>query len=305
MRAAVFDRYGPPEVLQVVDLPAPAPRPDQVRVQVRSAGVQPFDTYVRQGLPGFSAHAFPQQLGQEFSGVVDQVGAAVAKWVDGDEVLGWAQMTSHAEYVLTGANALVPKPRGMDWDEAGALSSSGQTAYTALRALHVGSGHTVLIHAAAGGVGTIAVQLARAWGARVIGTASTTNHAYLATLGAFPVAYGPGLTGRVRAVAPDGVDAVLDAAGGTALRDSLGLVRDKSRIATLVDHDRADRLGVRGVRARLCAGQLDELAALHRAGVLRILIREAFPLERIADAHRAIETRHGRGKVVLRIANQG
>jgi NADPH:quinone reductase-like Zn-dependent oxidoreductase len=301
MRAAVFDRYGPPEVLRVVDLPAPVPRADQVRVRVRSAGVQPFDTYVRRGVPGFSAEAFPQQLGQEFSGVVDRPGRAVTGWVEGDEVLGWARLTSHAEYVVTDADAIVPKPGDMPWDAAGALSSSGQTAATALRALRLGPGQTVLIHAAAGGVGTMAVQVARARGARVIGTASTTNHAYLSDLGAIPVAYGPDLIDRVRAVAPDGVDAVLDAAGGQALQDSLDIVRDRSRIATLVDHDRADELGVCGVRARLGAGQLDELVALHQAGVLRVVIRAAFPLERIVDAHRAVEARHGAGKVVLRV----
>jgi NADPH:quinone reductase-like Zn-dependent oxidoreductase len=301
MRAAVFHRYGSPRVLQVVNLPDPLPRPGQVRIRVRTAGVQPFDTYVRRGLPGFSVDAFPQQLGQEFSGIVDQIGDAVTGWAEGDEVLGWARLASHADYVLADRTAIVRKPVGMAWDVAGGLSSSGQTAYTAVRTLQVRAGETVLVHAAAGGVGTIAVQLARAWGARVIGTASPANHRYLAQLGVTPVAYGPGLVDRVRALAPDGVQAALDAAGGQALRDSVDLVRDRDRIATLVDHDSARELDVRGVRARLSAEQLDELADMHQAGTLRVVIRAAFPLERIAEAHRAVERRHGRGKVVLRI----
>jgi NADPH:quinone reductase-like Zn-dependent oxidoreductase len=305
MRAAVFDRYGPPEVLKVVDLVEPFPRPDQVRVRVRAAGVQPFDTYVRRGLPGFAARAFPQQLGQEFSGVVDRVGGTVRGWAVGDEVLGWTHLASHAEYVVSDAKAIVSKPGDMPWDVAGGLSSSGQTAYTALRALSVSAGETVLVHGAAGGVGTVAVQLARLSGARVIGTASAPHHGYLTGLGVTPVAYGPGLTDRVRALAPEGVDAVLDAVGGQALQDSLDLVSERGRIATLVDHDVAAELGMQGVRAVLCAAQLHDLVALHQAGALRILIRASFPLERIADAHRAVESHHGRGKVVVRIEGEG
>jgi NADPH:quinone reductase-like Zn-dependent oxidoreductase len=297
----VFDRYGPPEVLQVVDLAAPVPGPGQVRVRVRAAGVQPFDTAVRRRAAGFAVATFPQQLGQEFAGVVDRVGAAVTGRAVGDEVLGWARLSAHARYVVADATAVVAKPAGMPWDEAGALSSSGQTASTALRALRVDAGQTLLVHAAAGGAGTMAVQLAVARGARVIGTAAPANHAYLTGLGATPVAYGPGLPDRVRAAAPEGIDAVLDAAGGPALRDSLDLVRDRSRIATLVDHDGADELGVLGIRARLCTEQLEELTAAHHAGLLRVHVRAAFPLRRIAEAHRVVESGHGRGKVVLRI----
>jgi NADPH:quinone reductase-like Zn-dependent oxidoreductase len=278
MKAVVFEKHGPPEVLKIIDLEKPRPGPVQVRVRVRAAGIQPFDTGVRQGSLSYPVN-FPQQLGNEFSGVVDQVGEDVSEWSEGDEVLGWALMASLAEYVVAGADAIVHKPADMPWEVAGGLSSSGQTAYTALRELKVSSDETVLIHAAAGGVGTVAVQLARAWGAEVIGTPREANHEYLTSLGAIPVAYGTGLIKRVRAAAPAGMHAALDAIGGQALRDSLALVRDKNRIVIIVDHEVADKLGVRGVRARRSVNQLKELVTLYQKGALHILIRARFPLE--------------------------
>src|SRR5690606_11989447 len=157
----------------------------------------------------------------------------------------------------------------------------------------------VLIHAAAGGVGTVAVQLARLWGATVIGTASERNHAYLRSLGAIPVAYGPGLVERVREVAPQGVSAALDAIGGDALHASLELVKDPERIGTLVDFELADRLGVRKLRTDRRAGRLQELVDLVARGALRITISGEHPLAGAADARRAVERRHGRGKIVI------
>jgi len=169
------------------------------------------------------------------------------------------------------------------------------------RELGVGAGDTLLVHAAAGGVGTVAVQLARAWGAAAIGTASQRNHDYLRSLGAIPVAYGDGLADRVRAAAPQGIDAALDAAGDEALLVSAELVGDKSRIGTIVSFGLAPRLGVRAIRSQRSAARLEELVELYRQGRLRIPIRKTFPLERAADAHRELELRHGYGKVVLTI----
>lgn len=190
MRAVVFDRYGPPEVLRVVDLPEPHPAGDHIRVRVGAGGVQPFDTQVRRGSMGVPV-PFPQQLGNEFSGVVDQVGSGVYKWSVGDEVLGWVGMSALAEYVVTSSDAVVRKPPDMPWEVAGTLGASGQTALTALRELGVTAGDTLLVHAAAGGAGSAVVQIARTRGAQVIGTASETHHAYLAGLGATPLSYGP------------------------------------------------------------------------------------------------------------------
>lgn len=192
--AIAFSSYGGPEVLTPIDAGDQQPATGQVRVRVRAAGVQPFDCLFRSG----AAHqwmpaSFPQRLGNEFAGVIDAVADDVATFSMGDEVLGWAMLASYAEHVVVGSEQIVAKPEGMAWADAGVLAASGQTAHTALQELGVGPGDTVLIHAAAGGVGTFAVQLARARGAKVVGTASEANHDYLRSLGAAPVAYGDGL----------------------------------------------------------------------------------------------------------------
>lgn len=298
MRAVIVDRYGAPEVLKIVELSRPLPSSTEVLVRVRAAGVQPFDTYVRQGRDGFRFD-LPHQLGNEFAGTVDSVGEAVEGVAVGDEVLGWAALSSHADYVVTGQEAIVAKPAAMPWDEAGAISASGQTALTALRELRVRPGDTLLVHGAAGGAGSAVVQLARHRGARVIGTASEANHEHLRTLGAVPVAYGPGTVDRVRAAAPDGVNAALDIVGGQALHDALTLVSDRRRIGTLVEHSLADELGVLGIRAQRSTEQLRELVAAHQAGALKVTIRSRHPVEQIATAHREVESGHGRGKVVI------
>lgn len=300
-----FRSYGPPEVLEPIVMEAPRAAEGQVRVRVAAAGVQPVDTYLRSGrfatrLPPM---AFPQTLGNEFAGIVDQVGSGVANGVAGvavgDEVIGFTVRAAYATFVCVPALHVAPKPPEMPWEEAGALSASGQTASTALKDLRVGPGDTVLIHAAAGGVGTIATQLARIWGARVIGTASAGNHGYLRELGAIPVEYGDGLIGRVRAIAPDGVDAVLDAIGGPALPASLEVAKDRDRISTIADPAAAAALGVRFLQTRRSREQLLELLALYRAGQLQVRIWKAFPMTDAAHAHREVETGHVRGKVVL------
>jgi NADPH:quinone reductase-like Zn-dependent oxidoreductase len=186
----------------------------------------------------------------------------------------------------------------MPWEVAGGFSAGAQTAHIALREIGVGAGDTVLIHGAAGAVGTVATQLAVAWGATVIGTAAEANHEYLRSLGASPVAYGEGLLDRLRPA-----DAALDAAGGAALDASLELVRDRGRIVTLVEHARAAELGVRVTPNLRSAERLAELADLYARDGLRIHVRSSYPLERAADAHREIETGHGRGKIVLTVAS--
>ncbi len=274
-------------------------------MRVRAAGVQPFDCAVRRGTnyPGFAV-SLPQVLGNEFAGVVEQVGSDLSPLARGDEVLGWAPLACYAELVSVAATQVVRKPSGMPWEQAGAVSGAGQAAHTALRELGVGRGDTVLVHAAAGGVGSFAVQFARAFGAaNVIGTASERNHPYLRSLGAVPVRYGEGLADRVRALAPDGVDAALDVAGGDALDASLELVPDRSRIATLVEFDAAEEHGVRVLHtgAQRSQQRLEELLALWLDGRLKVHVSATFPLARAADAHRLLESRHLRGKVVLTI----
>ncbi|MEU9074996.1 NADP-dependent oxidoreductase [Kitasatospora sp. NPDC004745] len=300
MKAVTVPGFGGPEVLRAAETPDPLPGPGEVRVRVRAAGVQPVDLAVREGFSPPGARIEPPfVLGNEFAGVVDRLGPGSHGWQVGDEVLGFRLLNCHAEFVTVDTAQLVAKPAAMPWEQAGSLSASGQTAHMALRLLGVGPGDTVLVHGASGGVGTVAVQLARAWGATVIGTAGERNHAYLRGLGAVPVAYGEGLVERVRAVAPQGVDAAFDAAGRGALEASVELVADRARIGTVVDYPGAERLGVRGLRAERTAARLAELVGLWEAGGLRLEVAEAFPLERAADAHRMVGTGHVRGKVVL------
>ena len=300
-RAVVFDAYGDADVLHIVEVEVPEPGPHRVRVRVKAAGVQPFECLFRSGVARqWVPASFPQRLGNEFAGVIDAVGDDVTALSIGDEVLGWAMLASYSEHVVVGVDELVAKPPGMPWTEAGVLSASGQTAATALTQLRVAEADTVLIHAAAGGVGSFAVQIARSRGATVIGTASEPNHDYLRSLGAIPVAYGDGLTERVRDAAPDGVDAALDAAGTEeALRVSLELVDEKDRIGAVAFNPFAGELGTRRFSTKRSAAQLRELTDLYTAGKLQIVIQHTYPLDAAAEAHRAVETGHVRGKIVL------
>ncbi|MFJ4189842.1 NADP-dependent oxidoreductase [Kitasatospora sp. NPDC089509] len=300
MKAVTVPRSGGPEVLRVTGVTDPEPGPGEVRVRVYAAAVQPVDLAIREGFrpPGLTVEP-PLVLGNEFAGVVDRLGPDAGAWRVGDEVLGFRVLGCQAELVTVDAGQLVAKPAGMPWEQAGSLSASGQTAHLALELLGVGSGDTVLVHGASGGVGTVAVQLARARGAVVIGTASERNHDYLRGLGAIPVAYGEGLVERVRAVAPQGVDAAFDAAGRGALAASVDLVADRDRIGTVVDYPEAERLGVRGLRGPRTAERLAELVRLWEAGGLRIEIAESLPLEKAGEAHRLVGGGHVRGKVVL------
>ena len=219
----------------------------------------------------------------------------------GDEVLGFTTLEAQAQAVVVGVAQVVAKPAGMSWEVAGALSAAGQTAYNALKVLGVGAGDTLLVHAAAGGVGSVAVQLAREWGATVIGTASAGNHDYLRSLGVIPVVYDDGLAERVRVLAPNGVDAALDAVGGDSITASLELVNAKHRIGTNVDYASAAKFGIQILGGDRSAAILTELADLQERGKLRIHIHQAVPFAAAADAHREVETGHVRGRVVMTV----
>jgi enoyl reductase len=298
MRAAVFDRFGPPDVLRVAELPDPEPGPGQVRVRVRAAGVQPFDVAVRRGWMAPVPIAFPQTIGQEYSGVVDRLGTGVRGIEVGAAVLGSTMLNGNASLVAVPAENVVSKPAQLDFPTAAALVAAAQTASGALAELRVGAGDVLLVHAAAGSVGTVAVQLARLAGATVIGTASPANHDYLRQLGAIPVAYGDGLVDAVRAASAQPVTVALDAIGGAAVPQSvqLGIARD--RIGTIVDDKAAAELGTRVVRAGRSPARLAEVIALAARGVVLMPVR-AYPLAEVAEAHAAVESGHGRGKVVL------
>lgn len=302
VKAVVFDRYGAADVLRAIDLPMPQAGPGEVRVRVRAAGVRPGDIARRSGARARDRReAFPRRLGNEFAGIVDQVGAGAGGFQPGDEVMGWAEAMSYAEVLTVPAGHVVHKPPTMSWAVAGALPSTGQTAYTALRQLRVGAGDTVLIHGAASAIGAVAVQLARIWGARAIASAAAADHDYLRALGAQPVPDDAAGIERVRALAPRGIDAMFDARGDTAFADWTGLSSDAARIVSLRDRDparRDDPHALRSQRSRAC---LAELAALHERHGLLVHVREMFPLTRAAEAHRAVERGPARGKVVLMV----
>ena len=303
MKAAAFTEFGGPEVLHLMEVEEPQAGPGQVRVKVEAAGVQPFDIGIRQGwTPPTIDPTFPRIPGNEFSGVIDQVDAGVDGFAVGDPVLGYSLLGSYAEYLAVPADQIVVKPDSMPWEIAGGFSANAQGAHMALEAMTIRPGDTVLIHGAAGGLGTFAVQLARAWGATtVIGTASEANHDYLRSIGAIPVAYGEGLLGRLRAVAPEGADAALDAAGPEALYASAELVKDRNRIRTMVSDEAAEELGIPALAPGRSAARLAEMVDLYVQGNFTLHIRSAYPLAEAAEAHRNVESGHGRGKVVLTI----
>ncbi|MFI5936398.1 NADP-dependent oxidoreductase [Actinoplanes sp. NPDC051494] len=297
MRAVVFDRFGGPEVLRTTELPDPAPGPGQVRVGVHAAGVQPFDVSYRQGAMTWAPVTFPQQLGQEYSGVVDLLGEGVTEPAVGTAVLGSAMFRGHATSLVVDAATVVVKPPGLDLSTAAGLVAASQTASGALLELGVGPADVLLVHAAAGSVGTVATQLARRAGAMVIGTASPANHDYLRELGAIPVAYGDGLVAAIRALGHR-VSVALDAAGGEAIAQSVALGVAPERVGTIVDDRAAERHGARVVRAGRSPERLAEVVALAGRGEVVMPVR-VFPFDRVAEAHAAVESRHGRGKVVL------
>lgn len=300
MRAAVFDSYGPPGVLRLADLPDPSPGPGEALIRVRAAGVQPFDVAVRRGTMPWVEARFPQQIGQEYAGVVEAVGDGVEGLAIGTPVLGSTMLNGAAELLTVPAANVVAKPAELDFPAAAGLVAAAQTATGALLELGVTAGDVLLVHAGAGSVGTVAIQLARLAGATVIGTASPRNHDFLRELGAVAVPYGDGLAEAVRATGLVPTVA-LDAAGGVSIAQSVALGIAPARIGTIVDDEAAAEHGAVVVRAGRSPQRLAEVVALAAAGTVRMRI-SAFDFERIAEAHAEVESRHGRGKVVLTIA---
>jgi NADPH:quinone reductase-like Zn-dependent oxidoreductase len=241
MQAVVFEEFGGPEVLKIEDVAEPHAGPGEVRVAVRAAGVNPMDFKIRNGwVQSFMPVTLPSTPGLEVAGVVDVVGEG-AGFAIGDEVVGWSKTGSYAEHAVVGN--VVPKPAGVSWEHAVGLPVAGETSQRVLDELGIKAGETLLLHGAAGAVGSIGVQLAKAAGATVIGTASPANHDFLREIGAIPVAYGEGLLDRVREVAPQGVDAVFDAAGLGGLQESIELRGGTDRIITIADMQ-AGALGI-------------------------------------------------------------
>ncbi|MET9630825.1 NADP-dependent oxidoreductase [Lentzea sp. NPDC006480] len=301
MKAITYAEFGGPEVLRLEEVGEPHAGPGQIRLKVVAAAVNPLDHKIRNGwMPHFAA-PFPVTPGLEAAGVVDEVGDGVTGVEVGDEVLGWTVTGAYAEHALATDFAL--KPAGLDWDAAAALPVAVETSVRVLDALKVDAGDTLVIHGAAGVVGAVGVQLAMARGATVIGTASPANHDYLRSLGATPVAYGEGLAERIRAAAPQGVDAVYDAAGQGDLPLSIELVGGTDRIVTIAD-PRAAELGVEFSGGGAPFGtRLAEYAQLVVDGKLAVRVAQSLPLAEAGRAQELSATGHAAGKVVLRVSS--
>jgi NADPH:quinone reductase-like Zn-dependent oxidoreductase len=308
--AAQFSRYGPPDVLAVAEAAEPHAGPGQVRVAVRATGVTPADWYLRSGAMRDAVPlALPHIPGIDAAGTVDEIGAGVTGVAVGDAVFGLTPVAAvggaAAQFAVL--DAWAAKPGALSWEQAGGAAGVVETATRTLDELGVGAGHTLLIEGAAGGVGTAATQLAAARGATVIGTAGPRNHDFLAGLGALPTRYGPGLAGRVAALAPGGVDAVLDTAGSGSLPDLVALAGGPDRVVTIADFTAPDH----GVRFSRTAGPgaasvpghagLAVAAALAAEGRFTVPVHAVFPLAGCAAAHELSASGHARGKIVVTV----
>ncbi|MCF6522858.1 NADP-dependent oxidoreductase [Streptomyces sp. JJ36] len=306
MKAIVTDGYHGRDGLRLAERPDPKIAPDQVLVRVHAAGVNPVDWKVASGgLDAVYETRFPLIPGWDVAGTVEAVGLDATEFSPGDEVMGYVrkdelQNGTYAELVAAPVRTLARRPAALSRQQAAGLPLAGLTAYQALHRLGVGEGETVLVHAASGGVGSAAVQIARALGARVLGTASERNHGYLRELGAEPVTYGEGLAARVREQAPDGVDAALDFAGGDAVQVSQEVLRRPERVLSVVDPGVRER-GGHYLFVRPDAADLAALGRLAEEGRLTVHIDRALPLAEAAEAWRLSEEGRTRGKLVLEV----
>jgi NADPH:quinone reductase-like Zn-dependent oxidoreductase len=305
-KAVQFDSYGGIDVLEVRDVPRPVPGAGEVLAEVRAAGINISEAVIRAGaVHDLFPATFPSGQGSDLAGVVAELGSGVGGFAVGDEVIGFSmRRSSHAEYVTVPTNQLTAKPSEVSWEVAGSLFVAGTTAYAAVRAVRLVPGDTVAIAGAAGGVGSIAVQLARRAGATVLGIAGPSNDAWLADHDAVPVNYGDDLPARLRAAAQSGrIDALLDFFGGGYVAMAVEDLRvPRDRVDTIADFAAVERFGVlsAGGADAATAAVVAELADLLARGELEVPIAGVFALDEVRDAYRELEKRHTRGKLVLR-----
>ena len=302
-RAVRFDHYGDRDVLYLADVPVPVPSQGEVLVRVHAAGINPGEIAIRTGRLDSSFPAtFPSGEGSDLAGIVTAVGSEVTAFSVGDEVLGWSwDRSSHADYVVVPSTQLIAKPPALSWEVAGSLYVVGCTAYAAVRAVGVRQGDTVAVSAAAGGVGTVVVQLLRLRGAVVIGIASQVHHGWLEDHGVVPVAYGDGLDGHLRSAAPNGVDAFIDLFGPEYIELAIALGVRPDRIETIISRDKALEVGAKaeGSVDASTTDVLSEMAELVASGQIELPIAATYPLERVREAFAELEHRHTLGKIVL------
>ena len=300
-KAVRFDEYGGIDVLQVVDVPEGEPGEGQALVQVKAASINPGEGKIREGLLHERWPAtFPSGQGSDFAGVVTKVGPGVTGVAVGDEVIGFTDnRASHASFVVASVANLTPKPAGVPWEVAGSLFVAGSTAYAAVRAVAPSAGETVAVSGAAGGVGSLTVQLAKRTGARVIGIAGAANRDWLTAHGIEHIAYGDGLADRLRAAGP--IDAFIDTYGGGYVKLAVELGVAPSRIDTIADFAAIGEYGVKGEgsAAAASAAVIGEVAGLVAAGELEVPIAGTYPLTEVRAAFRELEKGHIRGKIVL------
>jgi NADPH:quinone reductase-like Zn-dependent oxidoreductase len=306
MKAVRFDEYGDVDVLTVADVPVPDPGAGQVLVRVKAAGINPGEAKIREGqLHAMWPATFPSGQGSDLAGVVDRLGPGVTTVAAGDEVIGWVDTRSaQAEYVVVDADNLAGKPADVPWEVAGALGVAGFTAWAAIRAVNLTAGDTVAVSAAAGGVGSLTVQLARRAGATVVGIAGPHNQEWLREHGAIPVRYGEDLVGRIfdALLTTPQVDAFIDTHGGDYVEFAINeLGVEPSRVDTIVRFDAVREYGVKseGNAAGASAANLAELARLIAAGELEVPIAATYPLDQVREAYERLATGHVRGKIVL------
>ena len=304
MRAVTYDSFAADTSrLRVGDVPDPKVGPGQVLIEVRAAGVNPVDWKVMAGgLDGMMDAMFPVIPGWDVAGVVRGSGPDTPDFADGDEVMSYARKDvvgagTFAQYVAVAADDVARKPAALDWNQAGGLPLVGMTAQRSLDRLEIGPGDVLLVHAASGGVGSLAVQIARDRGARVIGTASERNHDFLRGLGAEPVAYGDGLVERVRDLAPGGVSAVADFVGGQ-LDTTLAVLAEGGRHVSVADNT-VEEHGGHWIWVRPSGAKLAELAAMADRGALTVEVAGTFPLEKVGEAFDESRGGHTRGKLVI------
>lgn len=302
-RAVRFDQYGDRSVLYVADVDVPAAGLGEVLVEVRAAGVNPGEAAIRRGAMAARFPAtFPSGEGSDLAGVVSALGPTVSEFAIGDEVLGWSwQRSSHAEYVVVPVGQLIAKPPALSWEVAGSLYVVGCTAYAAVGAIAAHEGDTVVVSAAAGGVGSVVVQLLRLKEASVIGIASEPHHPWLRSHGVVPVAYGEGLDERIRTAAPGGVDAFIDLFGPQYIDLALTLGVPPERIETIISRERAEAVGAKtaGSADASTTQVLAYMADLAASGQIEVPIAATYPLEQVRDAFAELEERHTQGKIVL------
>jgi len=304
-KAYVFTRYGGPETEALAEVDRPSPGPGEVLVAVRVAGVNPVDWKLRTGYrrPGEpDTRTFPAVFGNKVSGVVEEIGAGVDGIAVGDEVFGNTVAGGYAEYALLPATVTAHKPAELSFADAATLPVAAATAYDGVRQLDLPAGATVLVTGAGGGVGSVALQIARALGLRAVGVASEGKKDFVESLGAVHVPSGPDLAARVRAVAPDGVDGVYDLVGGEVLAEAATLLTDPAKLVTAgAPAPEVEKLGGARVRRARGTAVLDAVARLVVGGGLDPHVTRTFPLDRAGEALRTVEDGHARGKIVIEV----